>query len=539
MEEYLVIARKYRPQQFNEVIGQEHVSTTLVNAIKANRMAHAYLFNGPKGIGKTTIARIFAKAINCTEGPTPSPCGKCPSCLEITKGNSMDVMEIDGASNRGIDEIRTLRDNVKFAASGNRFKIYIIDEVHMLTGEAFNALLKTLEEPPPHVKFFFATTEIHRMPATIVSRCQRFELKRISNTLIAETLKKISVNEKIKIQDITLETIARYANGSLRDAESTLDKLIAYSGNNIDHSEAMKILGIVDKDLLYDLSLALAKPDITKALNIITEIHEQGKDIEQFLLDTTGYFRNILLSKYSPEVQKLIDMPLEDVKKIIETGKHFTQGRLLEIINILNQLQGELKWSLSKRITLEVGFIKIAKTASKIGLDELVERLEKLEKNISSGHMHSDNDLNRVKNNSYGIEQEKSKEEYEKPASGGKITLDSVNNIWEELLSGLGKNNLLIKSFLSEGKPVEFKDGTLIIGFDPSCALHQESLEKKQNKELLEKKFEEKLGSPIKLNFKLVNIMAKAKAKPEEIINNPIIEKVRQKFSAKIINVKT
>jgi DNA polymerase-3 subunit gamma/tau len=547
MEEYLVIARKYRPQQFNEVIGQAHVSTTLTNAIKTGRMAHAYLFNGPKGIGKTTIARIFAKALNCAEGPTPTPCGKCPSCLEITKGNSMDVMEIDGASNRGIEEIRTLRDNVKFAPSGNRFKIYIIDEVHMLTPEAFNALLKTLEEPPAHVKFLFATTEPHRMPSTILSRCQRFELKRIQNNLIVDTLKNISIKEKIKISDSTLETIARYANGSLRDAESTLDKLIAYSGNDINHAEALTILGIVDKDMLLDLSRALAESNITKSLNIVTDIFEQGKDLEQFLMDTINHFRNILLSKYSPEVQKLIDMPSDDVKKIIELGKQFSQTRLLEIINILNQIQGELKWSLSKRTALEVGFIKIAKTASKIGLDELVERLEKIEKNMHVSDNKQVYSADSIKPHAHSHHQHNNSEQNEESTPAIKTsgtgsttkTLESVKNYWDEILAGLGKSNPLIKSYLAEGKPIEFKDGVLTIGFDPTCALHQESLTKKQNKELLEKRFEEKLGAMIRINFILLNSMAKPTVKPQDIIDNPLVEKVRQKFGAKIINIKT
>lgn len=522
MEGYQVIARKYRPRQFNEIIGQEHVTTTLTNAIKSDRVAHAYIFSGPKGIGKTTIARVLAKALNCANGPTTTPCGKCTQCQEITKSMSMDVMEIDGASNRGIDEIRQLRENVRFAASGSRFKIYIIDEVHMLTAEAFNALLKTLEEPPAHVKFFFATTEPNKVPATIISRCQRFELKRIKNSQIIDRLKDIAEIEKIKIQKETLSTIARCANGSVRDAESTLDKLIAYSGKEIDHNEALTILGVVDRDVLLNISNAITTSSIDKALTIITNISENGKDLGQFLLDLTNHFRDILLAKYSPEVHKLIELSQDDVVKIIELSKNFTQGQLLEIINVLTQLQGELKWSLSKQIALEVGIIKMIKAGHKINLDDLVDRLETLEKNMAVSFEKPAENFAPEVENTINVKQPN--------------LFDQVNEFWAEILTGLGKNNPLLRSYLAEGKLIELKGNKLIIGFPPSCSLHQESLLKQENRETVEKRFTERLGVPVKLDFKIIESLDDKRPKA---IDNPLVEKVRQKFSAKIVSIKS
>jgi len=246
---YVVIARRWRPQQFNEIIGQEHVSKTLSNAIANNRIAHSYIFTGPRGVGKTTTARILAKAVNCEKGPTPHPCNECASCKAITVGNSMDVLEIDGASNRGIDEVRNLRENIRYAPTQGKYRIYIIDEVHMLTKEAFNALLKTLEEPPEHAMFIFATTEIHRVPATILSRCQRFDFRRIPLKTIMEHLRRICDGEKIDIQEEALLQIAKKADGSMRDAQSILDQLISFSGNKIAFEDVAQALGVIHQDL--------------------------------------------------------------------------------------------------------------------------------------------------------------------------------------------------------------------------------------------------------------------------------------------------
>ncbi|MDP3730508.1 MAG: DNA polymerase III subunit gamma/tau [Candidatus Omnitrophota bacterium] len=290
---YIVFARKYRPQAFDEVVGQSHITTTLENAIAQDRVAHAYIFAGPRGVGKTTTARIFAKALNCERGPTADPCNKCPLCLEITQGSSLDILEIDGASNRGIDEIRNLRENVKFSPSKGRFKVYIIDEVHMLTQEAFNALLKTLEEPPAHVKFIFATTQAHKVPPTILSRCQRFDFRRISIKDIVDSLKAIAKKENLKVEDDVLILMAKHSDGSMRDAQVVLDQISSFADGRISLEDASKILGAVSDDILFSLADSIKSRDALGALKIIDDLANEGKDVAEIVLYLIEHFRDL------------------------------------------------------------------------------------------------------------------------------------------------------------------------------------------------------------------------------------------------------
>jgi DNA polymerase-3 subunit gamma/tau len=294
---YIVIARRWRPQQFEDIIGQTHVSVTLANAIETGRIAHSFIFSGPRGVGKTTAARIMAKALNCEKGPTKNPCNSCSNCESITKGNSLDVLEIDGASNRGIDEIRNLRENIRFTPSHGKYRIYIIDEVHMLTKEAFNALLKTLEEPPSHAIFIFATTEIHRVPATILSRCQRFDFKRIPTKTIIEHLEKICKKEKISISRDALLQIAKKADGSMRDAQSILDQIISYSGEKISTEEVASALGIIDQEIFFNFSENIRNGDLKGMLNLCQKIYREGYDLAEFLVGFEEHFRNLLVTK--------------------------------------------------------------------------------------------------------------------------------------------------------------------------------------------------------------------------------------------------
>src|SRR3954451_10830519 len=296
---YQVIARKYRPQRFADVVGQEHVTQTLANAVEQNRIAHAYLFVGPRGTGKTTIARIFAKCLNCTGGPAVDFPDEDPRCREITEGRSLDVLEIDGASNRGIEEIRELRDTVKYAPATSKFKIYIIDEVHMLTKEAFNALLKTLEEPPAHVKFMFATTDPEKVLPTILSRCQRFDLRRIPAALISKHLTHIAKKEKVKIDPEALHAIARGAEGAMRDAESTLDQLISFCGDKIEEADVLSMFGLTAQKQLLELSKAVLAGEVESALRLLNELTHQGKDLGRLVSDLLGHFRNLLIYQVS------------------------------------------------------------------------------------------------------------------------------------------------------------------------------------------------------------------------------------------------
>ena len=337
---YLVLARKYRPQTFDEVTGQGHITDLLKKAIQSSRIHHAYLFCGPRGIGKTSCARILAKSLNCAKGPTLKPCGECPACQEITRGSSFDVLEIDGASNRGIDEIRTLRENVKFAPSAGKYKIYIVDEVHMLTTEAFNALLKTLEEPPAHVKFIFATTAPQKVPATIISRCQRFDFKRISVETIVATMAAISKKEKFKIGQDALYAIAKAAQGSLRDALSILDQLSALSDEGIEAKDVFSMLGMVETQFLFDLTGALAQKDCPLALEILEKIIDQGKDIKQLNKDLIEHFRNLMVVKIGGKtLGKLIDYPAAIKDMCLTQSAQFTLKDILKAIDTLIETQ--------------------------------------------------------------------------------------------------------------------------------------------------------------------------------------------------------
>ena len=332
---YLVLARKYRPQTFDEVVCQEHVTQTLTNAIGMGRVPHAVLFCGPRGTGKTTVARILAKAMNCIEGPTKSPCNTCGSCVEITQGNAVDVFEIDGASNNSVEQIRELRENIKYMPAHCRYKIYIIDEVHMLSTAAFNALLKTLEEPPPHILFIFATTEPHKIPLTILSRCQRHDFKRVDSRSIAGHLKTLCFKEGFNIDEESLHTLSREAGGSMRDALSLLDQVIACSEGRLGTEQVMDILGIIDHRRLFDISNAIFQDDIPKVLDILDEIYDRGHDVKKLYSDILAHFRNLIVVKMGKSVEKLVDLPRHEIDLIQEQIGSVPATYLNQILDFL------------------------------------------------------------------------------------------------------------------------------------------------------------------------------------------------------------
>ena len=374
MSSYQVFARKYRPQTFDSVVGQDHITQTLKNAIATNRLAHAYLFVGPRGTGKTSTARILAKALNCVHGPTVTPCGECDPCREIAAGNSLDVLEIDGASNNGVEQVRELRENVRFAPTRGKYKIYIIDEVHMLSTAAFNALLKTLEEPPPHVKFVFATTDVQKVLPTILSRCQRFDLRRIPAELIAIHLEYIAGNERITLAPAAARAIAKGAEGGLRDAESMLDQLVAFCGETITETDVLTVFGFTASQTVSDLCAHILNGDSPAALGVVQRQAEAGRDLSRLMADLIGHLRNVLVAKADPDGIKEEVGP-EILENLQAQADRLEMDRLLDLIEQFAAAEGRMKWAPNKKLHFEIAVIKAVQTLGQATLTEVLDTL--------------------------------------------------------------------------------------------------------------------------------------------------------------------
>ena len=487
---YIAFARKYRPQTFDDIIGQSHVTTTLKNAISQDRVAHAYLFAGPRGVGKTTAARILAKALNCEKGPTPKPCNACASCKEITQGSSLDILEIDGASNRGIDEIRNLRDNVKFAPAKGKFKVYIIDEVHMLTAEAFNALLKTLEEPPPHVKFIFATTQAHKVPPTILSRCQRFDFRRIATSQIADNLKEIVKAEGLDIDGEARSLIAKYSDGGMRDAQVMLEQITSFAKGAVGVKDVTKILGMVEDEALFELSGALKVKDAVKALSMLDRLVNEGKDVTQVALGLIEHFRNITITKISGEIDHLIDAGADKVKRYRDESAAFTIEDMLYIIYTISNAIDLIKKSNLSRVPLEAALVKLTLSHPVVPLNEIIRRVEALEggrrqntaetpvrPQTTEAKLHASDDAVRS------------------------VDLEEILSSWSAIISYITPKKISVASYLQEGYPVSFEDKTLSIGFPKELQFHKEVLESADNKNLIEAAIKAVIGKDIRITF--------------------------------------
>ncbi len=373
---YQVLARKWRPQVFEDVVGQEATTRTLQNAIKSERIAHAFLFCGVRGVGKTTTARILAKALNCVEGPTPSPCGKCDSCREIAESNSIDVLEIDAASNRGIDSIRELRASVQYGTARDRYKIFIIDEVHMLTNEAFNALLKTLEEPPGHVKFIMATTERQKIPVTITSRCQQFDFKPIPFQMILDRLKLISREEGFELSDYALRAVATVADGSMRDAQSTLDQMINFSGKQVRDEEVRALLGVVDENLVNAIMEAIIEKNQADLLFRSRDLADRGVDPQNFCRKLVAHIRNLLVCKVAGWDQQLLTLADAEKDTLLHQAEQLSQVDLIRLYDLLNRVEHELRWHPRPYIHLEMALLKLVELARLPALEEMISQLE-------------------------------------------------------------------------------------------------------------------------------------------------------------------
>lgn len=380
---YVALYRKYRPQNFDDIVGQDAIVTTLKNQLSTGKIGHAYLFCGMRGTGKTSTARVFAKALNCEKGPTPNPCNVCKSCRAISSGSMIDVIEMDAASNRGIDDIRDLREKVNFAPSEGRYKVYIIDEVHMLTTEAFNALLKTLEEPPAYVVFILATTEPNKLPQTILSRCMRFDFTRISTAQMVSRLREVVADTGIETEDKALVLIAQSSQGSVRDALSLLDKAIAYGDKKLSYDDVLTLLGAVSHEVFYDISEAVLKSSSAAVLEILDQVVKQGKDLFRFMDDLLEHFRNLLIVRINAD-RNLIDVIDEDYKRLQQLAQRYTEEKLLSIIGILKDAANDVKWSSQPKIVVETALVKLTLVDLWQREEGYIARIQHLEEQVAA-----------------------------------------------------------------------------------------------------------------------------------------------------------
>lgn len=559
---YQALAIKWRPQQFDQVVGQKHVTTTLVNAIKLKRLGHAYLFTGPRGIGKTTLARIFAKSLNClsAEDPVAIPCDSCPSCLEIAAGNSIDVMEIDGASNNSVDDVRRLRENVQYGPSRSRNKIYIIDEVHMLSKPAFNALLKTLEEPPPYVKFFFATTDPQKIPDTIISRCQRFDLRRISRSQIAGRLQQILEAEKISYEKDALLAVAAAAEGGMRDAESILDQLLVYCDGKIRRQDVAELLGLVPRQVVSECSRAILDEDLPRIVTLIGEVIEQGWDVPQFLGSLVRYFRDLLVLEVAGPEINLTDTPPEEIEEARKLSAAFTRSRLLEILNSLIHQENQIKNALSEQVALEMTLIEAARSRGRIYIDDLIARVEELAGGIPEGEDRaktsgtvregsgSPASISPQPSNEEGPATVSPSAEEEVPVSNSS-PVRSIKDAWPDFLDTLGSTRPMLKAYLAQGEPGEIENGVVNVFFQEEFDFHRETLESSPKHAYMDNLLSKKIGVSVRLAFQAKSpapgaiestppVQQHPTARKGSLIrDNPLVEAVLDKFDGTIVEI--
>ena len=565
MSSYQVIARKYRPQRFADVVGQEHVTQTLGNAIASGRIAHAYLFAGPRGTGKTTIARIFAKCLNATNGPTVDFKDDDERCVEITEGRSLDVLEIDGASNRGIDEIRELRDTVNYQPAASRFKVYIIDEVHMLTQQAFNALLKTLEEPPAHVKFMFATTEPEAVLPTILSRCQRFDLRRIPAALIVEHLAKIAKQEKVKVDEAALHAIARGADGGMRDAESTLDQLISFCSANITEADVLSMFGLSSQAQVVSLANAVLKAEPEVALTELHSLTTSGKELGRLIGDLLSHFRNLMVYQLAQGDLSLLEISETEKAALAEQAKLVDAAAVARILEVLADCEYQIRNAASKKILVEVSIIKAIHAAGAMELNAVIDQLQQFRADDTPGpEPKTSAPTQKAATALKGLEAPEPKADSVKTervlAPEPVAITDDLPTVWKNLLGALSNFK---RSYFQHAFPVSLEKGVLAIGYPEAHSAQMDLADDKETNQLL-------TNALVKLGHTVNHVVYKVAEPPEdwkpddpapdkpsesepnggrpvaegkvdmaEFKNDPLIKQALEVFKGQIVDVRT
>ena len=529
---YQALYRQYRPKTFDEVLGQEHITTTLKNQIQRENIGHAYLFAGTKGTGKTSTAKILSRAVNCINPVEGNPCNECEICKGILDESIMDVIEMDAASNRKIEDIRELRDKVIYPPARTKYKIYIIDEVHMLTNEAFNALLKTLEEPPKHLIFILATTEMERLPQTILSRCQRFEFKRIIFKDMVARMKKISSDLGLDVDERVLGLIARNSDGAMRDALSLLDQCISYRDESLTYEDALHILGIANTDLLFSMVEDIKNKKLENVLFKIDEIIQNGKDINQFIKDLIFHFRNLLIVRTSKNPMDIMDMDKETILLYKNQSEDISLDFILKSLDILSNSENQAKWATQPRIILEMSTIKLINLEEQMTLEE---RINKLENIINSGQFKtiepSEVKIETNKNKVKEVAKRKEKEEIEEKAKsapiiddGKELPFETIKNEWQRVLQIVKDKKISVYALLMEGTLLSFANNSLIVGYKDGFGFHKDAINKPDNKEFVEKIVSSYFNKNIDIKFtmegeEVVEVIEKADDTIQEVID--------------------
>ncbi len=552
---YLVLARKYRPQTFDEVVAQTHVTQTLKNAISSDRLAHAILFTGPRGTGKTTIARILAKAMNCEAGPAPVPCNTCRSCSEITSGSATDVFEIDGASNNGVEQVRDIRENIKYLPAHSSYKIYIIDEVHMLSTAAFNALLKTLEEPPAHVIFLLATTEPRKIPITILSRCQRYDLKRIETSDITEHLMSICRKEGLDIADESFDLVAREADGSMRDALSLLDQVTTGAGGTVTHSEILDVLGVVDRAVVFELADATFRGDAPRILKIIDTVYRHGHSIVDLYTRLIEHFRNLLVVKLSPEYHKLMDLPSHEIDILQNQVQGVSPLHLNQVLGVLFGEERTIKWSSRPQMALEVVMIKLLNIRPALPIDDLIEKLDDIQKQFSSVQDLSLSETQKRFETVVEPSVIKPQTDRQKNASLAEPTLsDPVSSVpgdeadpWQSILDVIAERYPSLAPNLAHSRLVKLSEKTLEIEVNGSD-FNYKRMQRKENIKILESVSQSFFGRQMNVVIHAgVNMNGQPKREKidavnrlkKDLLHHPLVADAIEIFNGKLVDIKT